>query len=236
MPKMPNFEYEQKYWEQGICLVAGVDEAGMGAWAGPVIAAAVVFDSSNFQFLIFPAAVGLGCGRRNFQSISNDQILKSRLPVIRDSKTLSAAQREKAFAWIRLNCLAWGIGEASVEEISKLNIRGASHLAMRRAIGVMKVKPEILLIDGTPVQIHDQIPAVNVISGDSKSLSIAAASILAKVHRDRTMVKLDEKYPGYGLAQHKGYGTAEHKAALVRLGVTVHHRPTYAPVAEMLTK
>ncbi len=205
----PSWEHEQQYWDQNIALIAGIDEVGMGALAGPVVAAAVVFSRefpiSNFEF-----------------------------PVIRDSKLLSATQRERANTFIKNNAQAWAIGEASVEEISRLNIRKASHLAMQRAIDKLNIAPELLLIDGTPAQIHPTIPAINIIDGDAQCFSIAAASILAKVHRDQLMIKLDKKFPAYGFASHKGYGSKAHLTALFSLGITPYHRRTYSPVAKLI--
>jgi len=227
MPQNPKFTYEQQYWNQDI-VVAGVDEAGMGALAGPVVAGAVIFRQGlNDQFLI-----------SNFQSNSNATKLKI---VIRDSKTLSEKQRERGAAWIKENAVAWAIGEASVDDITEHNIRGASHLAMKRAIDALTRQPDTLLIDGPafakasagaalqPIQ-----PAEFLVKGDSKSFSIAAASILAKTHRDAIMLALDLEFPAYGFASHKGYGAAIHMKALQEHGACEHHRPTYAPVRAIL--
>ncbi len=152
--------------------------------------------------------------------------------LIRDSKQLTERQREKAAVWIKENAVAWAVGEASVEEIDTINIRRASHLAMQRAVDALKVTPGMLLIDGTAAQPHPRIPAVNIIKGDQLCYSIAAASILAKVRRDKTMVKLARRFPGYGWDSNKGYGSAIHLAALCRLGITKHHRQSYAPIAK----
>lgn len=211
MPNEPTLRFEIEYWNEGIGLIAGVDEVGMGALAGPVTAAAVTWDQ---QFLI-----------SNFQFLN---------VTIRDSKTLSVNQRERADAWIREHASAWAVGEASVEEIEEINIRSASHLAMRRAVDALKSRPELLLVDGNSDQIHPLIPAVNIISGDSICYSIAAASIVAKVHRDNAMVKLGEQYPEYGFAAHKGYGSAAHMEALKTHGATLDHRRSYAPVAAVI--
>ena len=202
----PTFDFEREYWEQGILLIAGLDEAGMGALAGPVVASAVLFN------------------RRSEIPMPNTQY------PIRDSKTLSAGQREKAETWIKENALAWAVGEASVDEITELNIRGAAHLAMRRAVEQLYCSPDLLLIDGNPVQIHNSIPSVSIVGGDGLSFSIAAASILAKVHRDRILTALDKEYPVYGFAGHKGYGSAGHMDALRKHGPCKWHRPTYRPV------
>lgn len=200
----PTFAYEEQYWNQGITLVAGVDEAGMGALAGPVVAAAVIFAPD--------------CS----------------LTELRDSKVISAKKRERLAIEIANQAVTYAVGEASVEEISALNIRGASHLAMQRAVAQLKPTPALLLIDGTPAQPSPHVPAVNIIDGDALSCSIAAASILAKVHRDKIMTALHTAFPQYGFAGHKGYGSSTHMAALQEYGACPHHRPTYAPVAAVL--
>ncbi len=227
----PSFAPEARYWQQGIKLIAGIDEVGMGALAGPVVAGAVVFRS----FLpltkgeIKPPEASLAKGGRGWEKEQGGLL-------IRDSKTLSPRQREKAATWIRVHALAWAVGEATVEEINTLNIRIASHLAMRRAVDTLSVQSEMLLIDGHPASPHPRVPAANLIKGDQRSFSIAAASILAKVHRDALMVKLHMAFPDYNFAGHKGYGSAQHLAALKEFGPTSHHRATYAPIARLLTK
>jgi ribonuclease HII len=212
MKPSPTFDCERQYWQQDILHVAGVDEAGMGCLAGPVCAAAVVFDYA-----------------------AESEIMNQKL-CIRDSKQLSAKKREAAAEYIKEHALVWAVGEASVKEITKTNIRAASHLAMKRAVNALATVPQLLLIDGTPAQPHSHIPAVNIIDGDALSFSIAAASILAKVHRDYIMINLDKEFPHYGFASHKGYGSKAHLEALSTHGVTPHHRTTYAPVAQLLTK
>jgi ribonuclease HII len=215
----PTFDFEREYWEQGISLIAGLDEAGMGALAGPVVASAVVFNCRSDQT------------QNEKRKTKNYGVLLAQDNIcIRDSKTLSAKQREKAETWIKENALAWAVGEASVDEITELNIRGAAHLAMRRAVEQLYCSPDLLLIDGNPVQIHNSIPSVSIVGGDGLSFSIAAASILAKVHRDRILTALDKEYPVYGFAGHKGYGSAGHMDALRKHGPCKWHRPTYRPV------
>ena len=212
MPIVPTFDYEQQYWDAEIARVAGVDEVGMGALAGPVVAAAVIFEP------------GVLTAKRDAW------------PAIRDSKSLSAAQREKSAVFIQEMAVAWAVGEASVVEITELNIRQASHVAMRRAIDGLRVRPDMALIDGNPVALHDEIPAEALVKGDQLSVSIAAASIVAKVYRDRVMMDLDAQFPAYGFASHKGYGAAQHLAALAEHGACSHHRASYAPVARALAK
>ena len=184
-------------------LVAGVDEAGRGPLAGPVVAAAVILDDLN------PIA-GLA-----------------------DSKKLSAARREALFDEIRAKALCCSIAEASVEEIDRFNILQATLLAMRRAVMGLRLKPVRALVDGNRLPLLD-MPADAIVRGDALVPAISAASILAKVHRDRWCVQVDEHFPQYGFAGHKGYGTAVHMAALREHGACVHHRRTFAPVARVL--
>jgi ribonuclease HII len=184
--------------------VAGVDEAGRGPWAGPVVAAAVVLDAGS-------------------------------VPVgVTDSKQLSRARREALFAALRASARI-GVGAASVAEIDRLNILAATLVAMRRAVDDLDVAPAHVLIDGNRMP-ELTCPATTVVGGDRRSLSIAAASIVAKVTRDRIMARLARRYPGFGWERNAGYGTAEHRSALDRLGVTPHHRRSFAPVARVLAE
>ncbi|MFN7856096.1 MAG: ribonuclease HII [Acidovorax sp.] len=184
-------------------LVTGVDEAGRGPLAGPVVAAAVILDDLR------PIA-GLA-----------------------DSKALTAARRERLYDEIRAKALCCSIAEASVEEIDHLNILQATMLAMRRAVMGLRLKPAMVLVDGNRIPVLD-IPAEAIVRGDALVPSISAASILAKVHRDRWCEQVHKEFPQYGFAGHKGYGTALHMAALREHGVCVHHRRSFAPVAERL--
>lgn len=156
--------------------------------------------------------------------------------VIRDSKTLSLKQRETAATWIKNHAIAWAVGEATVAEIDASNIRVASHLAMERAVNQLTSKPDLLLIDGTPAQPHPDIFAQNIVGGDAIIFSIAAASIIAKVHRDQIMCELAQLYPQYGFAGNKGYGSAAHLAALRAYGPIPAHRTSYAPVAAAMLR
>ncbi len=209
MIKNPTFKHERQFWQEGVKLIAGIDEVGVGALAGPVCAATVVFEGPD-------------------KGISKDLVL------IRDSKKMTEKQREKAAKWIKKNAITWAVGKASVEEITEMNILNASHLAMKRAVEGLQIRPTLLFVDGRPVELCDDIPTINLIGGDSLSISIAAASIVAKVYRDNIMRKMDEKFPNYGFASHKGYGAAVHMAALKEHGAILHHRPTYAPVARLI--
>ena len=157
----------------------------------------------------------------------------ARLPEgLDDSKKMSETRRDKAFNAIMTSALAVGIGVASVEEIDRINILAATMLAMRRAVDRLSVAPVHALIDGNKVPALP-CPADAIVKGDSKVLSIAAASIIAKVTRDRVMSELDLAFPGYGWARNKGYGTADHMQALARLGPSVHHRTSFAPIAQL---
>jgi ribonuclease HII len=184
-------------------LIAGVDEAGRGPLAGPVVAAAVILDERN-------PIEGLA-----------------------DSKVLTARRREQLFEEIRAKALCCSIAEASVEEIDAINILQATLLAMRRAVEGLRLKPALVLVDGNQLPVLD-VRAEAIVKGDSKVQAISAASILAKVTRDRWCAALDAQYPAYGFAGHKGYGTAEHLAALQAHGACPQHRKTFAPVARVL--
>lgn len=154
------------------------------------------------------------------------------LPLVRDSKSLNAALREEAYELITRQALAWSVVSVEVEEIDRLNILRATHRAMAAALEALRPAPHGALVDGLPVQ-GLPCPHQAIVDGDALCLSIAAASILAKVTRDRLMCELDERYPGYGFAKHKGYGTAEHLRALRELGPSPCHRRSFRPVAEL---
>jgi ribonuclease HII len=186
-------------------LVAGVDEAGRGPLAGPVVAAAVILDDLK------PIA-GLA-----------------------DSKTLSPRQRERLSAEIHARALCFSVAQASVEEIDRLNILQATLLAMRRAVMGLRLKPHKVLVDGNRLPTLD-IVAEAVIQGDRTLPAIYAASILAKVARDRWCLEIDAEYPAYGFAAHKGYGTAQHLLALQTHGATPWHRRSFSPVARVLSR
>ena len=188
-----------------IGLIAGVDEAGRGPLAGPVVAAAVILDE-----------------------------LKP-IKGLNDSKKLSPATRERLFDEIRAKALCCAIAEASVEEIDRLNILQATMLAMRRAVEGLRLKPGKVLVDGNRLPVL-RIAAEAIIQGDAKIKAISAASILAKVHRDRLCLLLHEQHPHYGFDEHKGYPTPEHLAALRTHGACAHHRRSFAPVREVLVR
>ncbi|MEY6431638.1 ribonuclease HII [Thioalkalicoccus limnaeus] len=186
-------------------LVAGVDEAGRGPLAGPVVAAAVILD---------PARLPQG---------------------LADSKRLTAARRGALERVIQSQALAWGLGLATVAEIDEHNILNASLLAMQRAVAGLSTRPTLVLIDGNRCPVLSY-PAEAVVGGDALVPAISAASILAKVVRDRIMERLDRQHPGYGFAIHKGYPTRAHREALARLGPCAIHRRTFGPVREGLAR
>jgi len=208
---MPTYRQETELMQAHDAIrVCGIDEVGRGPWAGPVVAVAVVLDIAKIP-------------RR----------LQRKLD---DSKALSREAREDIDARLRdlFGHAVWaGFGEASVPEIDGINILQASLLAMRRAHDALPVAPDAALVDGNKLP-DLPCPARAVIGGDALCLSIAAASIIAKVARDRMMAELCEVHPGYGWRSNAGYGTPEHQAGLARLGVTVHHRRSFAPIARLL--
>ena len=186
-------------------IIAGVDEAGRGPLCGPVVAGAVVFLKYDFDGM----------------------------PIISDSKQMSEKQREVAFDWITNNPdVIWSVGQCSATEIDELNILWASMRAMERAVESLKIEPEYCLIDGN--RVPNKIDGMAVVKGDAKSLSIAAASIVAKVTRDRLMKDLSKKYPEYCWDKNAGYPTAEHLRAIEKYGINEHYRKTFKPVKKIL--
>ncbi len=211
---IPTLAFEHAYWTRHLARVAGIDEAGRGAWAGRGVAGAV----------ILPRA-------RRLKNWWTDAALRD-LAGARDSKLLSPAQRERLVTPIRAAALASATGLATRAEIDALGIVPATRLAMQRAIDALGVAPDALLIDAVKLPAL-ALPQKSIIHGDQLSLSIACASILAKVARDRLMVEMDTRLPGYGFARHKGYGTAAHRAALETLGASVEHRVSFAPIRDL---
>jgi len=201
--------YERELWASGHARVAGVDEAGRGPLAGPVVASAVVFT-------------------RDFA----ESALLGDLLRLTDSKKLSRPLRE-SFSVLLMEAreVDVGIGIADVAEIDEINILKATHVAMRRAVEALPSSPDHIIVDGLPVRGLPQ-PSTAIVRGDSKSLSIAAASVIAKVHRDQIMLDLAARYPSYGFENHKGYGTKEHIRALLEKGPSPAHRRSFRPVRE----
>lgn len=201
---MPSLRYENKAYREGARIVAGIDEAGRGPLAGPVVAAAVILP-------------------RGF-----------RHRTLNDSKQLSEEQREEIYAELT-SCpdIAWAVGISSVEIIEQYNILRATERAMHLALTALPVQPDHVLVDGRRCRAI-RVRQTALVRGDSRSYSIAAASVVAKVTRDRLMIQLDKEYPQYGFAKHKGYGTPEHLAALTAYGPCPAHRRTFAPVRSVL--
>ena len=207
IPKKPTLKYEKQLWGDGFRIVAGLDEAGRGAWAGPVYAAAVV--------------------------LPTDTRMINLLNGVRDSKRMTPIQRNRWRGCIQSASISWTIGSATHEEIDKLGIVPATCLAMRRAIDAMTYEPTYLLVDYIEIS-NCAYPQISLTKGDCRSLSIAAASVLAKTARDAYMVKLDQHFPGYGFARHKGYGTRQHRAALTKLGPCPVHRYSFRPIKNIV--
>jgi ribonuclease HII len=202
-------------FEQGYCFVAGLDEAGRGCLAGPVVAAAVILPLSP----IIDAA--------------DEADIMTRLAGVNDSKQLTEATRERLYSVVMQHAVSVGVGISSVELIDERNILQATRHAMCLALTQLSPPAQALLLDALLLP-NISLPQRSIIKGDARCLSIAAASIIAKVTRDRLMRQLHEQYPTYGFDQHKGYGTAAHIAALHQHGVTPHHRRSFAPIRELL--
>ena len=194
---MTNQEFDEQFRRRGAVLLGGIDEAGRGPLAGPVFAAAVILD---------PARPVEG---------------------LNDSKKLSEAKREALFDPIREQAVAWAVASASVEEIEECNILQATYRAMRRAVEGLALSPELVLVDGNRLPPGLPVPSRTIVKGDALSASVAAASILAKVSRDRLMAELDRRYPEYAFAKHKGYGTALHIERIRAYGPSPVHRPSF---------
>ncbi len=202
-PRIPTLEEEMALLSQGYSFIAGVDEAGRGCLAGPVVAAAVM--------------------------LPLDKDISTLLTGVRDSKQMTALARERLFAVIQQHALAVAVGIGSVELIDRRNILQATKQAMKDALAQLSPAPQALLLDA--LYLRDiALPQRSLIKGDARCLSIAAASVIAKVTRDRLMLQLHQEYPAYGFDQHKGYGTPAHLTALQEHGATPHHRQSFAPV------
>jgi ribonuclease HII len=203
----PDLTFEQPLWAAGALHLAGLDEAGRGAWAGPVSAAAVI--------------------------LPQDADLCVQLKGVRDSKQMTPRQRSAWAVEIRRAALAWGVGFASHTEIDALGILPATRLAMQRALAQLGLSPQHLLLDAVRLPAV-ALPQTVLIKGDVRCLSIAAASVLAKTARDELLVAWEQEYPGYGFARHKGYGTAAHRQALQINGPCPVHRFSFAPVRDLM--
>ncbi|MBI4121769.1 MAG: ribonuclease HII [Parcubacteria group bacterium] len=195
----PSAKMELEYLRQGFAVIAGLDEAGKGAWAGPVVAGAVILPE------------------------------KVDLPGLNDSKLVTARGRERLYTAILAQAIAWGVGIQEAHVVDEIGLSAAHHLAMQQAVESLAKRPELVLVDGLSIK-QLGVKAVCIVKGDRKVRCIAAASIIAKVTRDRLMRSLHEQFPEYGFADHKGYGTAQHQEAIIRNGVCDLHRLSYRPV------
>jgi ribonuclease HII len=198
------YQIEEQLYQQGITYIAGVDEAGRGPLAGPVVAAAVILQKG------------------------------AKLKYVNDSKQLTEKQRDKALEEIKKHAVSISIAISSVEEIDRINIYRATREAMYSAIHKLSIKPDYVLIDAMPMELD--IPSESIIKGDALSISIAAASIVAKTTRDQYMIEMDKLFPEYEFKKHKGYGTKEHMEKILTYGPTPIHRKTYEPIKSMLKK
>ncbi len=206
MAKNPGLAVEQAFWQRGQLRIAGVDEVGLGSLCGPIVAAAV----------LIPAHCPMISG-------------------VRDSKLLSAAQRDRLFTQIFDQAISVGVGMATVAEIEAFNVLRASHLAMQRSL--RRIQPiDQALIDGREIKEADLGAHTSIIDGDASSYAIACASIIAKVRRDRFLQRLARRHPGYGWERNAGYGTKEHLSAIEKLGITPFHRRSYAPIQKALLR
>ena len=198
----PNFRHEKKLYRQGYQLIAGLDEAGRGSWAGPLVAAAVILDPAQ------------------------------KIKGLKDSKKITALQRQEIFKVITTRALAWAVGVVSQTNIDKIGITRANVTAMQEAIKNLSCQPDFILIDSISIP-YRNVPMLSINKADYKIATVAAASIVAKVTRDQIMNELDEKYPRYGFKQHKGYGTNHHLQMLVEHGVSQIHRRSFQPIKDL---
>jgi len=206
----PNLDEENILWSAGYSNVCGIDEVGRGCWAGPIVAGAVIFGAKV-------------------------NITAKELWQINDSKKITPKKREQLAEFIIHNAKHWGIGFVVSKELDKIGLSKANALAMERAVQNLGNKPDFCLIDGNVIRKSPVIGLFkNIIKGDTISISIAAASIIAKVFRDKLMSSVDEQYPEYGFMKHKGYGTNMHRKSILKNGILPIHRKSFAPIKELL--
>jgi ribonuclease HII len=211
--RFPTYKYETQKYLEGFKFVAGCDEVGIGPLAGPVVGATVILDSKNI--------IGLRSKNKWWSRI-------------RDSKSILESERELLAQFIKDNCLDFGVGTVSQETIDEINILQASLLAMEKSVNGLKLVPDFIFLDGVHKLTKLPIAQQAVVDGDAKILSISAASIIAKVARDRTLNELNEIYPEYGFDKHKGYDTKLHREAILKFGITPMHRKTFGFVQQYL--
>ena len=213
MPKLankPSFSEENAMWNAGYGNVCGIDEVGRGCWAGPLVAGAVIFKAKT-------------------------EVDVKELAQINDSKKITPKKREQLAEFIIYFAKHWGIGSVSSKELDKIGLSKANELAMERAVQNLGNKPDFCLVDGNIIKESRNIGLFkNIIKGDSKSISIAAASILAKVFRDKLMDSIHADYPEYGFRAHKGYGTSSHRKSIKKHGILPIHRKSFAPIKELV--
>jgi len=206
LPERPDISFESRLWGQGYQIVAGLDEAGRGALVGPVSAGAVVFSAGESD-------------------------LCDRLKGVRDSKVMTAVERDRWACEIKAAAHSWGIGFASAQEIDQVGIVSATFLAMTRALAQLSCDVDHLLVDFLTLP-DTRVPQMPLVKGDARSLSIASAAILAKTARDALLIEMDETFPGYGFSSNKGYATEAHRSAIKDLGPCKEHRRTFSPVSD----
>ena len=206
LPARPDLSFERKLWDKGLCFVAGIDEAGRGALAGPVAAGAVILPSTHSD-------------------------LAEHLIGVRDSKVMTPKDRDNWAQVIKEIAVAWGVGFASAQEIDRIGIVPATYLAVKHALAKVKCTVEHILVDYLTLPDVD-VPQTPLVKGDARSLSIASAAILAKTTRDARLVEMDEEFPGYGFTSNKGYGTEGHRRGIDKLGPCEQHRRSFSPVAD----
>jgi ribonuclease HII len=208
---IPDFKKEEELLGKGYSFIAGIDEAGRGPLAGPVVAGAVIIGNDP---ALARALISLG---------------------VRDSKQMSEKKREKLYEFISKEIRCWAVAEVSNEIIDKINILNATKLAMKNAVLALSLEPDVLIIDGNAVISDFSCDQLAISKADERILSVSAASILAKVTRDRVLLRLDEKYPEYGFRIHKGYGTKAHMEALREYGPCPFHRKSFEPIKSMFS-
>lgn len=210
-------EYENRFWGRGVQYLAGVDEAGRGPLAGPIVAAAVILNREHLT---------------NNDVLSEDNMDKYQK--INDSKKLSRKRREELFLFIKSNSISYSIVEISHKEIDKRGVGVANKIALKLAVENLKIKPQHILSDHYKIEKWGERLQTNLVKGDSKSISIASASILAKVYRDKIMIEHNKKYPDYGFDKHKGYGTKYHREKILEIGPCDIHRKSFEPIKSYL--